>query len=213
MSISTYTELKTAVDNWLDDTTLSSRVPEFITLGESRINADLGTLRTAWTSTTLTGTPSSRSIALPSGFVEPRALFLTTYSDQQKLNPFINGTRELSTTDGIPSEWCIAGTNIDLDCPCDQAHTFLFHYRAKWDIAADSTNWLLTNHPDVYLAASLIEAWDFRQYPENVARWEGKYEAARERAEQNAARSLAVAQLAVDAALQPAGNHFNFTIG
>ena len=37
MSISTYSELKTAVENWLDRADLTERVPEFISLGEARI--------------------------------------------------------------------------------------------------------------------------------------------------------------------------------
>ena len=38
MAIGTYSELQTAVANWLDRSDLSSRIPEFITLSEARIN-------------------------------------------------------------------------------------------------------------------------------------------------------------------------------
>ena len=38
MAISNYTELKTAVANWLDRDDLTDRIPEFIALAESRFN-------------------------------------------------------------------------------------------------------------------------------------------------------------------------------
>ena len=38
MAIGTYSELQTAVANWLDRSDLGSRIPEFITLSEARIN-------------------------------------------------------------------------------------------------------------------------------------------------------------------------------
>ena len=37
MAITTYSELQTAIQNWFDDTSLSTRAPEFITLGEAWI--------------------------------------------------------------------------------------------------------------------------------------------------------------------------------
>lgn len=212
MSIATYAELQAHIASHLDTDPGGTLIVDFITLGEAKINADLGSIRTAWTSTTLTGTPSSRAITLPVGFVEPRALFLTTYGAEQKLRPFVNGTEELSDTESTPSAWCIADTAINLDYPCDQAHTFKFHYRRKWDIATDTTNWLLSNHPDVYVAASLIEAYDFRENYDAVSRWEGKYNTAKERAERLAGRSQN-SVLVADPALLSQSRYFNYTIG
>ena len=214
MAISTYAELQTAIQNWLDDTSLSSRVTEFITLAESRINRDLGTLRKAWTTTTLTGSDGSRALTLPAGFVEPRALYLTTNGDQVYLQPFINGTRVLSTDESTPTAWCINGDSINLDCLLAQADTFLFHYRTKWDIATDLTNWLLTNHPDIYLAASLVEAYVYRDNDQAAVKWELRYRSAVDEVTQKDARSTAVASLNVDPALLPrTGSNFSYSIG
>ena len=41
MSISSYSELKTAVENWLDHTLYTSRVPEFIAIFEAGANRRL----------------------------------------------------------------------------------------------------------------------------------------------------------------------------
>lgn len=202
MSISTKAELKTAAANWLDDTSLTSRLDEFVTLGESRINRDFGSIRMAWTDEDLTGTPDSRELTLPTDFVEARALFLTTFDIQTMLAPFVAGTFELDTTSGTPGGWCINGANIDLDRPCDSAHTFSFRYRARWQLDADGdTSWLLENHPDVYLAAVLIEAFVYRQDSVNAVAWETRYRMAKDEIEENEARALAVAKLRVDPAL------------
>lgn len=214
MTISTYTELQAAVLNWLDNPSgLDSRVIEWIDLGEKRINRDLGRIRTAWTSTTLTGTTSSRSVALPTGFIEARSLFLTTSGSQVELVPFINGTIELSTTNGTPKMWCISGANIDFDCPCDQAHTFLFHYRSKWDIASDSTNWLLTNHSDLYLSAALVHAYIFRENMEAATRWDGAYNLIKDAIEDQEARNLSIAPLQSEVAAMTRRGSFNYTLG
>ena len=44
MAISTYTELQTAVANWLDRDDMSARIPEFISLTEARFNRILPAL-------------------------------------------------------------------------------------------------------------------------------------------------------------------------
>lgn len=213
MAIGSYSELQTAVQNWLDDTSLSARVVEFITLAESRINADLGNLRMAWTTTTLTGSIGSRALTLPTGFVEPRALYLTTDGDQTELMPFVNGTKPLRTDSSTPHEWCINGASINLDCLLAAADTFLFHYRTKWDIATDLTNWLLTNHPDVYLSAALVEAYVFRDNDQGGLKWEARYQQAVERVTNKESRNSSIAPLQVDLALLPRGRHFNYTTG
>src|SRR5688572_28760096 len=123
MANSTYDELQTAIERWAareGDTQVSGNAADFVTLGESRLNRALP-LRVNHVNTTLTGITSSRALALPSDFVEPVALFLTTFGVQTKLKPLVAGMFEYGTTKGAPSGWCINETNIDLDVPCDQA--------------------------------------------------------------------------------------------
>ena len=43
MAISTFSQLQTAIDNWLARTDLSGRSPEFITMAEARMNRELET--------------------------------------------------------------------------------------------------------------------------------------------------------------------------
>ena len=204
MAITTYDELKTAIERWAareGDTQVSGNAADFVTLGESRLNRVLP-LRVNHVNTTLTGTASSRALALPSDFVEPIALFLTTFGVQTRLKPLVAGTFEYGTTNGIPSAWCINETNIDLDVPCDRAHTFSFRYRRSFTLSDSApTNWLLTNHPDAYLAACLVEYFMFDMNEERAAVWQQRFNTAVEEIAEKDARGLAAATLSVDDAI------------
>ena len=69
MAISTYAELQTAVGNWLARSDLTSRIPEFIDLGEARINRILRS-RSMITEATLNPSTTLKTLALPSGWME-----------------------------------------------------------------------------------------------------------------------------------------------
>ena len=213
MAITSYSTLKTAMATWIvrDDAT-DAQMSEFVSVFEARANVELP-LRTAEVDTTLTGSTSSRQLTLPSDFLEPVALFLTTYGTQQKLSPIISGNYELDTSNGPPSAWAINGSNIDLDCPCDQAHTFTFRYRMKLlNLASTDPNWLLTNHPNVYLWGSLVEFATWARDAEAISLYNGRYEDARDAVAWLTARSKATAPLRVDPALV-AARSFNINSG
>lgn len=216
MAIATYSGLKTALETWLSrqsDTTISGNAADFVTLCEARLNRELP-LRVMHTTTTLTGTTSSRSVALPSDYIEPVALFLTTFGVQTMLKPLVAGNFEYGTTSGTPTAWCINGENIDLDVPCDQAHTFSFRYRKSFALSdSNPTNWLLTNHPDCYLSGALVEALMLSQDMDSMALWEQRFRGAVESIAQSDARSIAVSTLQIDPSLSVRHAPFNFTSG
>lgn len=159
MAIGTLAELKTAIGTYSNTPAYSATVlSELVALAEARLNRELP-LRVNWASTTLTGSVGSASLALPSGYVESDALFLSTYSPALvELSKRDVISLEQVLTNGTPTAWAILGTNIVLDRQCDQAHTFILHYRVAFNLATTDPNWLLTNHPDIYLNACLLEA-------------------------------------------------------
>ena len=63
MAISNYTELQTAVANWLDRDDLTNRIPEFISLCEARFNRTLR-LRAMETLDTSVSTVAGNSITI-----------------------------------------------------------------------------------------------------------------------------------------------------
>jgi hypothetical protein len=74
MAITTYAELKTAIENWLDHTLFTARIPEFIALFEACANRKLRA-RQQETSTNLT--PSNGSVALPNDYLAWRRVTWT----------------------------------------------------------------------------------------------------------------------------------------
>lgn len=207
MAFTSLDDLKSEIQNWSynrDDSDFVAQLGNFVTLAESRLNVDLA-ITTAEVDTTLTGTTDSRSLTLPSDFLEPVALWLTTYGTQEPLQMVIAGNVSNSTVSAPPTAWMINGSSIDLDSPCDQAHTFRFRYRMKLlDLATTSPNWLLTNHPDVYLFACLAEAADWSKENEEALKYEARYQSARARVGWLQSRAKSRAPLRVDAGLQRA---------
>ena len=68
-----------------------------------------------------------------------------------------DGTFPYTDTPDQPRFWAMDGSNIDFDCPLDTAYTFRFRIRQRYALSdSATTNWLLTNHPDIYIAATLI---------------------------------------------------------
>ncbi len=172
MAITNYTELKAAVASFLHSNTgLTSQIIDFISLGEEQINNDLSA-RFAEIEGSLTATTSSRYITLPTGFKRAYGLWITTYSPRQEIIYKAPTELPVITSNGQPQYYTIDGANIAFDCPANQAHTFTLRYKKGYNIAADTTNDLLTNNPGVYLYAALREAagytrdFEFANYAE-----------------------------------------------
>jgi hypothetical protein len=161
MALATYTDLLTAIQTWMarvGDVEISGNQDDILDLAESRLNRVLP-LNAMRTDVNLTATSGSRFVALPSDFYEPVSLKLTTFGIETTLKPRVAGTYNRGVYAGVPKTWAINGTNIELDVIANQAHTLILRYRQKFALSASApTNWLLTNYPDAYLQACLIEA-------------------------------------------------------
>jgi hypothetical protein len=77
MAISNYTELKTAVANWLDRDDLTARIPEFIALAEARFNRVLR-IRAMESKQTASTVAGQQNLALPARFVQMRNVQINT---------------------------------------------------------------------------------------------------------------------------------------
>ncbi len=156
MSLADYTDLQGQIGNWMANSGLSGQAADFITLAEATLNRELGAVEV---DQALTGIALSNAIDISAyAVVEPIALFVAqSGSDEVLLLPQSEGSFPVSATSGFPAYWSIDGTSINFDCPLDQAYNFRFRYRQRFALSDTApTNWLLTNHPDVYLAAVLV---------------------------------------------------------
>lgn len=155
MAISTYSELKTAIADYMARSDLTGNVADFITLAEARLNR---LLKMVETDATLTGVLASRRIDISAlSLVQPIALFAVVDGDEIEILPKSDGSFAYDDTAGLPSFYAIDGTNIDFDRPLDSAYSFRFRYQSRFALSdAAPTNKLLTENPDVYLAASIV---------------------------------------------------------
>jgi len=174
MAISTYAELQTAVANWLDRDDLTARIPEFIALAEARYNRELRIrkMETTATDTTVGGT---RSYALPTGWLQGRNMQLNTdpITPLEYLTPEMMDRLWAGSTTGKPLTFTIIGDNYLLGPAPDSAYTVELVYYKKFTALSDSatTNDMLTDNPDVYLYASLLEAEPFLANDARVQLW------------------------------------------
>jgi hypothetical protein len=173
MAISNYTELQTALDNWLVRDDLSSRTPEFIALAEAAFNRDIRD-RQMITTTTLTTVAGTATLALPSDFLEPRSFVLET-TPKRVLSSASAGQIDEDYANGQtgqPVLYSIEGANVRFGPTPDSAYSVrLAYYQKIPALASNSTNWLLTNYPDIYLYGSLVSAEGFLMNDERIPVW------------------------------------------
>jgi hypothetical protein len=186
MSIVTYTDLQSAIGNWLARSDLSANIPDFITLAEARIfyGADdpnfpspplriraMEQVTDPASYLTTAGTPT---LALPSGFVEARAVSLNTspvadldFTTQKQLN-----SAWVGTANGKPKVYTFQGDSLRFGPTPDAAYGVVLAYYKRFDpLATTPTNWLMANAPGVYLYAALLEAQPFIMNDQRLPVW------------------------------------------
>lgn len=169
MSISTLTELKTALANWLSRDDLTSRLEEFIALGEAKLNRNLRLLQME-TTATVTISSAARTAALPTGFKDLISLIYTDIEEELNQVTPDKIDDNYTTTTGRPYYFAITDTFL-FEMPADQNYSTQCRYRKKFDLINDSTNWLLTNYPDAYLFSAMAEAELYIMNDERAAVW------------------------------------------
>jgi len=210
MAITNYTELQQAVSDWMARGDVAGNAQDFISLAEARLNRELSPVET---DATLAGTILSRTLDISSlSMVKPIALFLSDTGGERMLTPRAEGTFTYSDSNGRPSIWSIDGSTIAFDRPCDQAYSFRFRYQERFALSdSGTTNSLLTLHPDVYLAATLMWGGVFTQDGAYAAGFKGLLDEAIPSIRSTIAQSRR-GVLTVDPALQSIGRYRDWTI-
>lgn len=175
MSIATYSELQTAVAAWIKRSDLTTRIPDFIRLAEIRLKSVVD-LRVLETTTDLSTTPSSPTIALPSDFKSPIALWIADINPQEQLGQLLPQSMPYNTTPNRPQYWCIDDHTIRFQCPANSTYPIKFRYSQLFELSdTNPTNYVLTDFPDVYLFGALFEAADYTQDDPNAGKWNAKF--------------------------------------
>jgi hypothetical protein len=182
MSITTYNELLTALDNWLGTAALTSRTPEFITLAEADI---WGRLRIRQMEASTDLGVSSQTVALPSDFLEPRRLYLdgNPVAPIDYVPPLDFWRRYMSTDTSKPQAFTIEGDNLVFGPSPDSTYTGKILYYAQPSALSDAVNTTFTRNPDLWLYGALVQAAPYLENDERIPTWKAFYEQALMRVE------------------------------
>lgn len=175
MSISTYSELQSAVADFLNRDDLASAVPTFIRLAEARFSRDLRHWRMETRSTAELDTQYS---AIPADFLQPIRLQITDaptsevapISTAQMLQ--LRGDRNDRV--GRPTNYALTAGGIELYPTPDLTYNASLVYYARIPAlsASNTTNWLLNEAPDVYLYGALVHSAPYLKDDARIQIWE-----------------------------------------
>lgn len=185
MSLDTYANLQAAIANEIDisETAFTTAIPDLINRAESKINRKLRCREMEQQAyMTYDTSATDKRIDLPSGFLERRDLFLkvdseedTSYTRVRFKDP--KGFYLCYDSSGRPEYYTIR-KQLEFDRLAGASYRVQMHYLKGWDLATDATNWLLTNHPDIYLYGSMAEAEMYQRNRDVVAGWKVMFEEA-----------------------------------
>lgn len=178
--LTTYTELKASIADWLNRADLTAVIPDFVSL----VEADLGrTLKGRNLRTTVAVTfDETGAVALPGDFVRPVSLTLETdlYSWPIEVKSYEYLIQKRSQlVSGPPRYAAVVGTEL-LTAPVSDTTTgyagVLIYDQALAALSAsNATNWVLASHPDCYLFGALYHAAPYLKDDGRIPVWENRY--------------------------------------
>lgn len=175
--IANYSELQASITSWLKRDELVNDVPDFITLAEAKFNR---IIRTTDMETRSLATATGEYLGLPSDFLQIRAIrYVSGFNRNLKYYPPTELTALKQSEDtGAPFAYTIEDNQIKLfpapsaTSPYDVEIDYLARIPTLTD--AVTTNWLLTNNPDIYLFGALVNAESFLYNDKRVPMWQAR---------------------------------------
>jgi len=168
MAIDTYATLKSAIENWTHRSDLDSVIDDFIDLTEARLNRDLLVSQQEVRATT---TADTEYLSFPTDILSIRNIQLNTspVRELQYITPAEMDRLDDNSTD--LNYYTIVSDEIQLQST--SSDTLEITYYSKLSALSDSntTNWVLTEHPEAYLYGCLAEAFKYAMDDEQA----GKY--------------------------------------
>lgn len=188
MAIATYSDLKSSIADFLNRDDLTAVIPTFIDLAEAQINRDI---RHYEMEARATADVSGQYLDRPDDWLETIRVTLNT-----------TGTRNLSllskasmadkrqgaeNTVGEPRFYAHAQNAFELFPTPDGTYTVELLYYEKVAALSDSntSNWLLSSHPDVYLYGALLHSAPYLADDARLNVWAQLYSVAIQRVNQS----------------------------
>lgn len=175
MAITNYTELKSAIADFLNRDDLTSAIPTFITLTEKQLER---ALRTRDMIERSSAQIDSQFSALPADFLEVKSAKVTSttpirHMEYVSINQMDQMDEEDSGASGIPEYYTIEGAELRVHPTPSTTYDIELAYYESLPQLSDSTttNWLLTKYPDVYLYGALTHSAPYLQEDGRLGTW------------------------------------------
>jgi hypothetical protein len=181
MALTTYTELKTSIGDWLNRSDLTTAIPDFISLAEAQIER---TLRTRQMIVRANASFDAQYGAVPADFLETKSLKLTSTNPETPLQflsiDALDNEMTKYTASGKPKFFGVVGGQFRIVPTPDSNYTTELTYYAKLTKLSSSvaSNWLLSSSPDIYLYGALLQAAPYLQDDARIQTWATLYERA-----------------------------------
>jgi hypothetical protein len=181
MAITSYSELQTAVENWLARADLTDRVPEFISLTEGQMSRKLWSLEGEKRATSST-TKGDAFVSLPTDLRYIRAAKLQT-NPTTVLTPVPHDYARryyAATGNAKPHSYAVIGQSLELFPTPDGTYTIeLTYIEGVPALSGNNTsNLVLDRYPDAYLHGALFNAHEYLMDEERAAYHEKRFERA-----------------------------------
>ena len=180
MALANYTDLQASVASWLNRTDLTAIIPDFIAIAEAYHGRDLR-LRKQISQIALSTSPGERGTYLPDDFLELENISLLASPERQLTYATVEQLDSVYPNGGpaaMPSLYTIEGDQILFGPTPDGVYTVSLLYYSKFTALSPTiaTNWLLKNHPTVYLYAALMQACIYLKDKSGAAEFKALYE-------------------------------------
>lgn len=162
MAISTYSELLTAIEDWADRPDLTSYIPDFVTLTTAMFNVGqqgIKPIRTREMEEVAVLSPTSGVFTIPTDYLQYRRV-VELASMRRELRYIAPSYAEQYYPDrpsGQPNDFTIVGTSL-YAFPTTSNDIEMTYYQQIPNLSvSNTTNWLLTKAPHIYLHGGLMQ--------------------------------------------------------
>ena len=181
MALSTYSDLKTTIANYLGRSDLTAQIPDFIRLAEDRLRRELR-IRQMLKVVTSNTTGGDATVSLPADFLQIRDLHIDgnpVYS-LEYMSPSIFYRNARTAESGVPVNYTVLASEFIFAPQPDAAYTLKMLYYAKPTYLSDAntSNVFLANCADALLYGSLAEAEPYLMNDARIPVWASLYDRA-----------------------------------
>lgn len=181
MAITTYTELKSTIADFLNRDDLTAIIPTFISLAEAQMEREVRHYKMQKRSE---GQIDTRYSQLPADFLEPVRFHLddgrSSRLELLSLDDMLQYRMETNDAQGKPRYYAVSGEAIEVYPTPDTTYSGELLYYAELEQLSDSnaSNWLLEMSPDAYLYGALTQSAPYLKDDARMQVWSVLYSGA-----------------------------------